>query len=107
MNNIDEKIEKVEEKIENINFATEILAQMKDTIKRQWILIVILIGALFVSNMVWLYVFNQYEYSTTIDATGIYTAVDQSGNIITQDVTEEQWKLFMEWMNGNSQSDQN
>lgn len=90
-----------------VNYATEILMQLKQTNNKQWITIIILVTVIFISNMAWLYVFQSYDYSSSVEATGVYTAVDQSGNIITQDVSNEQWEMFMGWLNGESQGGEN
>jgi len=100
-------LERLEGQIEGINFATEILTQLKETIKRQWITILILAILLFASNMIWLYAWQSYDYVSSVEATGVYTAVNQSGNIVTSDITEEQWKAFMEWINGNDENNKN
>ena len=77
---------------------------MNLTVKRQFWLIVGLAAALVISNMIWLYVFQSYDYVSEyqVDATGIYTQADNSGHIIVQDVSDETWGLFMEWLNGQS-----
>lgn len=67
-------LDKVEGQLEGLNFATEILKQLKETIKKQWIIIVILIAVLFASNMAWLYVYQLYDYTSyeyTQDGTGL------------------------------------
>jgi hypothetical protein len=38
-----------------------------------------------------------YQYDFGIEATGVYTAVNESGNIVAQDITPEMWKQFQEW----------
>lgn len=63
-----------------------------------WVFSVVLIVAGFLLYL------NQYDYTSTTEAIGIYTAVDNSGNVIANDVTTEEWKLFMEWLNGQGQS---
>lgn len=54
--------ERIEGEIEGINFATEILKQLKDTIKRQWIALVIVLclWAATIGGFIW-YI-NQYDY---------------------------------------------
>ena len=56
-------------------------------------LILIVVGA-----FIWLW--QQYDYESSIEATGIHVIIDSSGNIIAQDVSDETWKLFIEWLEG-------
>lgn len=59
---IEKKVEAVAEKVEERSLAMEILSELKLTIKRLWVIILILIGVLVGSNMAWLYVFQSYDY---------------------------------------------
>lgn len=88
------------------NFSSELLAQVQNGYNILKKLLYVVLALWFATILVFvLYIFNTDEYS--VEATGIYTAVDHSGNIITQDVDQETWQLFMEWLelNGQSQGD--
>jgi len=78
--NIDDKIEKVEEKIDNISLATEVLCHTKDTIKKLWILIIALIMALLITNTYWIHKFTQYDFvsyeQTSDDGTNNFVGRD-------------------------------
>lgn len=51
--------------IENsVSLATELLMELKRQSKRWFICFIICLILLFVSNMTWLYVWNQYDYSS-------------------------------------------
>ena len=72
---------------EEKSLAMELLEMQKKQNKRLFILLVILIIALVGSNMVWLYVFNSYDYTSeeTIvdgeDGTATYLEDSSSGDI--------------------------
>lgn len=104
---IEEKVEAIEEKANDRSLAYEILQELKQSSKR-WcnaFFTVLILWALTIGGFLWY--LNQYDYTSSIEATGIFTAVDQSGNIVAQDVTADQWDLFMEWMNGNGSNKNN
>lgn len=100
---IEKQIESVEEKVEDRSLAYEILQELKES-GRRWqrafFAVLILLG-LTIAGFVWLW--NQYDTVSSVEATGIYAA--GNNNLVTsQDVSEETWKLFMEWMNENGYS---
>ena len=55
--------------MENDSLATELLHTLKSSIKRLYIVIIILILLLFGSNMVWLYAWNLPSEETTTTVT--------------------------------------
>jgi len=59
---INERIVDVEERVEHLNFATEILQELKSTIKRLWIILIIILSlwATTIGGFVW-YI-SQYDY---------------------------------------------
>lgn len=102
----DISIERAEGQVEGLNFATEIMTQLKESTKRLWITLLVVIGlwAATVAGFIWLW--NQYDYTSSVEATGVFTAADNS--IVTaQDVSPEQWELFMGWLNGQNKGDAN
>lgn len=56
-------------------FATQVIEQAKTTAKRWFIAWLITLAALFVTNGIWIYVFNSYEY--------VYQDSDGMNNINT------------------------
>ena len=54
--------------MENDSLATELLHTLKASIKRLYIVIIILILLLFGSNMAWLYAWNLHSEETTISS---------------------------------------
>lgn len=89
MNENNISIERAEGQLEGLGFATELLKQLKDTIKRQWILLIIVLGlwAGTISGFVWYlyqYDFVSYDYSQDGDGfnnmnTGEQGDVDYNG----------------------------
>lgn len=59
---INERIVDVEERVEHLNFATEILQELKSTIKRLWIILIVILSlwAATIGGFVW-YI-SQYDY---------------------------------------------
>ena len=65
-----------------------IVAKMERTIKRLFILIIISVFLIFASNAVWLYYWNQYEYTdeeVCYEQDGEGTNVIGSGNEVTNE----------------------
>lgn len=59
----------------------------KSTTRKLWVLVIILIVSLVVSNLAWLYVWQQYDYET------IEYSQDERGiNIIGDDNDSRQWQ---------------
>jgi hypothetical protein len=54
---------------------------------------------------------NQYDFTSTetvtYEASGIYALIDSDGNIIAEDVSQEDWQKFIEWwaVYGENQGD--
>lgn len=88
------------------NFSSELLAQVKQgyNILRAICFVQLGIIVFLTCLFIW-YIYNTEEYS--VEATGIYTAVDHSGNVITQDVDAQTWELFMEWLELNGEGESN
>ena len=64
---VQEKLEKVEEKVEENTLAMEMLKELKRSGTRKFVIIVILIIALIVSNIGWLLYESQFETVETIE----------------------------------------
>lgn len=52
--------------------------------------------ALIVGGFIWY--LNQYDFETSVEATGVYTNVNSDGNIAAQDVSEELWQEFLKYI---------
>lgn len=67
-----------------------------------WAVSVILI----VSAFVWLW--NQYDYASTTELSGVYNLVDSEGNVISSDISpEDVIRILEELDNGNGQENKN
>lgn len=100
--------EKKEElKREEKSLAMELLEELKRQNKR-------LITALFIVISLWtatigafLLYLNQYDFSNSVEQTGVYTFSDSQGNVISSDITAEQMKEILEVINnGENQSNE-
>lgn len=90
--------------MEEKGLAMEMLAELKAQSKRWFTAFVIaLILELFtIFGFIWY--LNQYDYSSTIEQTGVYTFMDSEGNVISTDIDPEQMVEIMEIINnGDSQ----
>lgn len=96
-------IERVEETVNDRSLAYEILKDLRRTTKYLWIALFIVLALWAATIAGFLLYMNQYDYSTTIEANGVYAIVDSNGNIISQDVTPEQWEAFTEWWKVNGE----
>jgi len=76
--------------------------------KRKDYIMVFLVILLFIANMIWLYVFQSYDYSTTAEYSGIYNLVDSAGNVISSDITPDDITKIMDVLSdGKGQDHQN
>lgn len=57
-------MEKDNVKEEKGNSATDVLAALLKQLKVMWIVIFVLIAILFITNGIWIYVFQSYDYVT-------------------------------------------
>ena len=67
-------------------------------ILKLWFASAIIIVAAF---LLYLY---QYDFTSTIEQTGIYTIVDSNGNVISSDIDQEQLKQILEIINGENKN---
>lgn len=59
-----------------------------------------------VVSFVWLW--NQYDYSSSTELSGVYNLVDSEGNVISSDLSPEDVARIMEGLgNGQNQADKN
>ncbi len=59
-----ENRDNIVEKEEKGNSATDVLGALVKQLKTMWIAIFVLLAALFVTNAIWIYVFQSYDYVT-------------------------------------------
>lgn len=57
-----ENRDNVSEKEEKGNSATDVLAALLKQIKIMWIALFVLLAAFFITNGIWIYVFQSYDY---------------------------------------------
>ena len=98
MDNLKSDIESARE--EN-SLAMSILQELKES-GRRWqraFFAVLILLALTIAGFLWY--LHQYDYVSTVEATGIYAA-GNTNFVTAQDVSDETWALFMEWLNGQN-----
>ncbi len=100
-----------EKKDEVLNIANELLQEMKLSVERShkalitvawlWFASVIAIVSGF---LIYLY---QYDFTATVEQTGVYTLIDSQGNVISSDLTSQDIIKIEEILtNGKNESDQ-
>lgn len=99
----------LEQSIQLNKIQADLLREKHKTNRMPWIALFVTLVILFATNVAWMILWNQYDTVSSYEANGIYALIDSSGNIIAQDVTDEQLQAFKEWweINGSSQSDKN
>lgn len=101
---IEKKIENIQEKVEDRSLAMEILKELRQS-NRNWrnaFFAMLIALMLTVGGFLWY--LNQYDFTSSVEAIGVYTAVDKSGNIVAKDLSDEQFQMFMEWLNGQDKN---
>lgn len=78
------------------NLASEILAELKGSIKKLWIALFISIGALAVVVVGFLIYLSQWDYVTSYEATGAYAIIDSQGTVIASDFTADEIQKLLE-----------
>lgn len=92
--------------------ATELLNELKsENIRRnnlikalqKTVIFTIICAFVIVSAVVsgFLLYLNQYDFTSTTTATGVYAIIDSEGNVIAQDLTDEEITEIMEVVNGD------
>ena len=78
------------------NLASEILAELKSSIKRLWIALFIALGVIAAIVIGFLVYISQWDYTTTYEAVGAYAIIDSQGTVIASDFTAEEIQKLLE-----------
>ena len=102
MGNEDKAVEKEEK-----GLAMEMLGELKEQSKRWFraFYIMVIVEVLTIAGFIW-YLY-QYDFTSTIEQSGVYTLIDSSGNVISSDISPDQVTEILEIINnGKDQNDQ-
>lgn len=91
---------------EERGLAMEMLGELKEQSKRWFhaFLVMVLVEVMTIAGFIW-YLY-QYDFTSTIEQSGVYTLIDSSGNVISSDITAEQIESILEIINdGKNQDD--
>lgn len=91
---------------EEKGIAMELLGELKEQNKRLIKIVsclLILVGLIVGGFLLYLY---QYDFSGTIEQSGVYTLIDSSGNVISSDITPEQMENILKIINGENENNQ-
>lgn len=99
---LEEKGSEQEEK----SIAMDILGELKEQNKRLMRIIaglMVMVTLIVGGFLIYLY---QYDFSGTIEQSGVYTLVDSNGNVISSDITSEQMEDILKIINGENKNNQ-
>lgn len=102
MGNEDKVVEKEER-----GLAMEMLGELREQSKRWFhaFLVMVLVEVLTIAGFIW-YLY-QYDFTSTIEQSGVYTLIDSSGNVISSDISPEQITEILEIIgNGENQDEE-
>lgn len=105
MGNEEKAAKEVAEKEEK-GLAMEMLGELKEQSKRWFhtFLMMVLVEVLTIAGFIW-YLY-QYDFTSSVEQTGVYTLIDSSGNVISADISPEQAKEIMEIINDGKDQDE-
>lgn len=98
----DNKSQEQEEK----GIAMELLGELKTQNKR---LIRVIAGLMVMIALIvggFLLYLYQYDFSGTIEQSGVYTLVDSNGNVISSDITPDQMEEILKIINGKDENNE-
>lgn len=104
MDDIEKTVEAVEKDVQYFREAVK----AAETLVKPWKTATLaLVVALVLTIGGFIFFLLQFNFESSNEANGIYAQIDANGNIISQDVSPEQWEAFTKWweINGNSQKD--
>ncbi|MCM1057246.1 MAG: hypothetical protein NC517_06535 [Firmicutes bacterium] len=79
----------MEENKETLNIANELLQEMKLAAKRAHIAVITVAALWFLTIAAFIWYLYQYDFTATIEQTGVYTLLDSRGNVISSDLTAD------------------
>lgn len=100
-----ENNEELKEDVKNFSeksIAMELLCEIRAQTKRWMISFFAVIILWFATIVGFIWYLNQYDFTSTVEQTGLYTFSDSDGNVISSDITDEQMKEIMEIINGKN-----
>lgn len=71
----------------------KMIAQKEKTLRACVCMFLVVIMAV-VGVFIWY--LNQYDFTSEQTVSGVYTLVDSDGNVVAQDITPEEYELFVE-----------
>lgn len=91
---------------EEKSLVMELLKEMKNQSLRWFRAFIAMAIIEVVTIVIFIWYLNQYDFSSSVEQTGVYTFSDSEGNVISSDITPEQMKEILEVINGKDKSDQ-
>ncbi len=68
------------------------------------VFVVVFLWVSTIAGFIWY--LNQYDFTSTVEQTGVYTLSDSQGNVISSDITPEQISEILEILDGEDEGDQ-
>ncbi len=84
------------------SLALEMLEELKEQSKRWFraFIVMVCVEVATIAGFIW-YLY-QYDFTSTIEQTGVYTLIDSSGNVISADIQPEQINEILEIINNGN-----
>lgn len=98
----------LDQSLELNKIQADLLKDKRKSNNLPWIMAVITLVLFFATNCAWMLLWNQYDTVSSYEANGIYAIIDSDGNILAQDITQEQLDAFKDWweINGKRQGNE-
>ncbi len=98
----DNEVNQEDKNISEKNIAMELLTEIRLQTKRWMIAFFTVVILWFATIVGFVWYLNQYDFTSTVEQTGLYTFSDSNGNVISSDITDEQMKEILEIINGKN-----
>ncbi len=98
----DNEVKQEDKNISEKSIAMELLMEIRLQTKRWMIAFFTVVILWFATIVGFVWYLNQYDFTSTVEQTGLYTFSDSNGNVISSDITDEQMKEILEIINGEN-----
>lgn len=86
------------------SLAFELLQEVKTQTKRWMIAFFFMVAFCAAMFFGFIWYLNQYDFTSSVEQTGVYTFSDSQGNLISSDISPEQMERILEIINGENKS---
>lgn len=94
----------IEQNTSDNRLAFEIFQEVKRQTKRWMIAFFAMVAFCAAMFCGFIWYLNQYDFTSSVEQTGVYTFSDSQGNLISSDISPEQMERILEIINGENKS---